>query len=466
VHVDTEHNRTRQHFGDEWVVGRFCKADGEMSRHTTFKFRLKPSIEQDQALGRHVGAARFAYNQCLQMVKTALDQREIHADTQVPWTGFDLINAFNRWKKTEDAGRTFSVEKSGATEIVVTGLWWRRDVCQQVFEEAAVDLSHGLKFWSDSRGDRGKAARAAFPKFKKRARAVASFRLRNRHKDGRPPSIRIGDNNRHRSITLPGIGQVAVNDDTRRLRRMIAKDRARILFATISCRAGHWWVSLNVEAADLHPVHHHPVRGSTDNGGWIGVDRGLSAFIVAATVDGTETARVHDAPKAVAAGMRQQRRLSKRLSRKQKGSNSRRDAAARLARHHFHIANSRRHFLHQISNQLVKTHDRLVLEDLNIAGMLANRRLARAISDAGWGDFARMLRYKQAWRGGTVVMANRWYPSSRLCPACGSTNRQMTLADRVFACGCGYTADRDRNAAVNLARWGQNLDMLTATPGP
>jgi putative transposase len=87
--------------------------------------------------------------------------------------------------------------------------------------------------------------------------------------------------------------------------------------------------------------------------------------------------------------------------------------------------------------------------------MLANHRLARAISDAGWAEFARLLGYKQAWRGGQFVIADRWYPSSRVCPACGAVNTTLTLADRVFTCGCGNSADRDLNAAVNLAQWGQ-----------
>src|SRR4029077_224535 len=100
-----------------------------------------------------------------------------------------------------------------------------------------------------------------------------------------------------------------------------------------------------------------------------------------------EVARITDAPKALAAGMKQQQRLAKSLSRKQKGSRNRRDAAAKLGRHHHHVANSRRHFLHQISNALVKTHDRLVLENLNISGMLANHRPSSAISDAGWAEF-------------------------------------------------------------------------------
>ena len=437
---------------------------GEMSRHTTFKFCLDPTVEQHEVLARHAGAARFAFNACLAMVKTALTQRKTVPDTEVPWTGFDLINKFNAWKKTEAAGRVFTVDAQGSVETVVTGLAWRIEVCQQVFEEAAVDLGKGLKAWSDSRSGKRKGKPVGFPRFKKKAGAVPSFRLRNKHPKGRPSAIRVGEDNRPRSITLPGIGVVAVHDDTRRLRRMLAKGRAKILFATVSHRGGRWWVSLNVEAADLHPAHQHPARDRADDSSWVGVDRGLSAFLVAAAADGTEVARITDAPKALAVGMKKQQRLAKSLSRKQKGSHNRRHAAAKLARHHHHLANIRRHFLHQVTGALVKTHDRLVIENLNVAGMLANHRLARAISDAGWAEFARLLRYKQAWRSGDVVEADRWYPSTRLCPACGAINTEMTLADRVFTCGCGYCADRDLNAAINLARWGHqhHLDPRTS----
>jgi putative transposase len=434
-----------------------------MNRHTTFKFCLDPSVEQTEVLARHAGASRFAFNQCLRVVKTALAQRKTNPDRTVPWTGFDLINTFNAWKKTSDAGRVFTVDAHGDAEVVVTGLAWRDQVYQQVFEEAAVDLGKGLKAWSDSRSGKRTGKRVGFPRFKKKAGNITSFRLRNRHRKGRPPAIRVGENNRPRSITLPTIGQIAVHDDTRRLRRMLGTNRAKILFATISHRGARWWISLNVEAAELHPNHQHP---RNDDGGWVGVDRGLSTFLVAATADGAQLARINDAPKALATRMPDQRRMAKSLSRKKKGSHNRKDAASRLARHHQRVANVRRHFLHQVSGELVKTHDRLVIENLNVAGMLANHRLARAISDAGWSEFARMLRYKQAWRGGQLVEADRWYPSTRLCPQCDTVNGEMTLADRRFTCGCGRTADRDLNAAVNLARWGHTHHDPNRSPDP
>jgi putative transposase len=102
--------------------------------------------------------------------------------------------------------------------------------------------------------------------------------------------------------------------------------------------------------------------------------------------------------------------------------------------------------------------------------MLCNHVLAQAISDAGWAEFAQLLQYKQAWRGGQVAVADRWYPSSKLCPQCGAIKADLTLADRVFSCDCGHLVDRDLNAAVNLARWGeahqeQYLDPRTPKHG-
>jgi len=288
--------------------------------------------------------------------------------------------------------------------------------------------------------------------------------LRNKHPKNRRPAIRVGDTH-PRSVTLPGIGRLRVHDDTRRLRRLLAKGRAKVLFATVTRRAGRWWVTLNLEAADLDPHQQHTPRGEADPGGWVGVDRGLSAFLVAATSDGDEVARIADPPKALAAGMRRQRRLARAVTRKPRGSKNRRKAAARLGRHHARVRNIRQHFLHQVTNELVKTHDRLVIEDLNVAGMLSNHRLARAISDAGWAEFARILTYKQGWRSGHVAVADRWFASSKTCSGCGTIRGELVLSERTYLCNaCGLTLDRDLNAAVNLATWAEKNHVRVRDP--
>ncbi len=446
-----------------------------VARHTTFQLVADPTVEQARVLARHEGAARFAFNQGLRLHLNARQASKNTTTTEadstvVPWTGFDLINAFNAWKVTEDAGRRFVVGSTGATNLVVTGLNWRTEVSAQVFEEAVVDLGKALKAWTGSR--RGKRAGRAVghPRFKKKNHERGSFRMRNRVSrttTGERSSIRVGESG-PRSVTLPGIGAIKVHDDTRRLRRMLAKGRARILFATVSRRGGRWRISLNVEAADLHPGARHQPHDSADaadQGGWAGVDRGLHAPVIAALADGTSSVRINEAPKAARAAQPRTRRLQQAVSRKAKGSKRRRAAVARLARHHERVRARRHHFLHQVSNLLVKTHDRLVIEDLKITGMLANHRLAAAISDAAWGELARQITYKQVWRGGQVLIADRWFPSSKTCSACENVKSTLTLADRVFRCdACGLAIDRDLNAAVNLATWGDKHHSQVLDP--
>ena len=187
---------------------------------------------------------------------------------------------------------------------------------------------------------------------------------------------------------------------------------------------------------------------------------------VAANADGEEVARITEAPKALAAGMERQRRLAKSLSRKQKGSRNRRDAAAKLGRHHHHVANVRRHFLHQVSNALVKTHDRLVIEDLQRvrdAGQPSTGP-SRSPTLAGPSSPA-MLSYKQSWRCGESLSRIAGSRRASVCPVCGAIRGDLALADRVFTCACGHSADRDCNAAVNLARWG-HPQSFTSIPGP
>jgi putative transposase len=436
-----------------------CGMLGSMARHTTFRYRLDPTGEQAAALARHAGASRFAYNQCLRLHRQARRDQQRDAAVVVPWTGFDFINTFNAWKKTSDAGRVVVVDSTGQVEVVTTGLAWRGEVCQQVFEEAAVDLGNALRAWSDSRRGKRSGRRAGYPRTKKKGRAVPSFRLRNKHPKNRRPAIRIGEGH-PRSVTLPGIGTIRVFDNTRPLRRLLAKARGKVLFATASLRGGRWWISLNVEAAELHPAARH---AATTAGRWVGVDRGLSAFAVSARADGREMGRVdaEKVPKPLSSGMNKLRRLARDVTRKPRGSNNRRKAAARLGRYHYRVACIRKNFLHQVSNELVKTHDRLAIEDLNVAGMLRNRRLARSITDAGWAEFARLLGYKQAWHGGQLVLADRWFPSSKTCSDCGHIRTDLGMGERTYHCTeCGASLDRDLNAAINLAAWAEQHHAL------
>jgi putative transposase len=432
-------------------------------RHIAFRFALDPSPAQEQVLLRHAGASRFAYNQCLRLVTDAAQAKQANPSVVVPWSGFALINAFNAWKRSEAAGRVFVVAQDGTTTKQVTGLAWRHRVAAQVFEEAAVDLGRALAAYKDTKTGKRRGRRVGFPRQKRKGRCRDSFRLRNN-----THGIRVGGGH-PRSVTLPRIGTVRVHNDTRALRRLLrpvahvdpntgertVAARAKILFATCSRRGNRWYVSLNVQAPDLHAERHHPSRSDQDHGGWVGLDRGLAAFVVAATADGTEIARFH-APKPLTRRLGRMRRYSRALSRTQPRSHNHAKATRRLSREHARIADTRWSFLHEVSSRLVKTHDRLCLEDLAVANLVRNKHLARAISDAGWAELARQLDYKQVWRGGQVLVADRWFPSTRSCSRCGTLKQRMGLAERTFRCDrCGLVMDRDRNAAANLAAWAE-----------
>ena len=417
-------------------------------RHTTFQYVIDQRDTSMDGLRRHLGASRFAFNQCLRLHLTA---RRRTAE-RVPWSGFDLINVFNHWKKTAAAGRTFHVGRGGDAEVEVTGLRWRSEVCQQVFEQAAVDCGRALGAWTASRRGKRKGRKVGHPHFKRKTDRSGSFRIRNKTSKNGRCSIRVGEDH-PRSIILSGVGTVRVFDDTRPLRRLLAKGRGKLLFATVRLQpSGRWTVSLNVQAEAMHGARRHPGPA----GRWVGVDRGLSALAVAATSDGQEVLRI-DAPKALTRGLRKQRRFAKSVSRKAKGSANRRKAVRRLARHHETVACRRKHFIHQLSNRLVKTHDRICLEDLNTAGMLHNPKLARHIADAAWATLHHQIAYKQAWAGGELLPADRWLPSSKTCSGCATVKPLLDLSERTFKCeACGLSIDRDLNAAINLAAWAEN----------
>jgi putative transposase len=158
------------------------------------------------------------------------------------------------------------------------------------------------------------------------------------------------------------------------------------------------------------------------------------------------------------------KRLQRMVSRRQKGRKNRKKAVKKLAKLHRQIKNQRRNTLHQVTTRLAKTKSVLVIEDLNVSGMLKNHHLAQAIGDVGFFAFKRQLLYKASWYGSRVILADRWEPSSKRCSGCGWVDADLTLADRTFHCQqCGLVLDRDLNAAINLEQLaGSSSDSINA----
>ncbi|MBK8754025.1 MAG: transposase [Candidatus Competibacteraceae bacterium] len=260
-----------------------------------------------------------------------------------------------------------------------------------------------------------------FPRFKRRG-VHDSARL-----DNGPGTFQC-DGSR---IRLPKIGWV-------RMREALRFD-GKPLSATLSREADRWFISIPVEIDRPEPV--------CESQATVGVDLGISTAITLSTGEKI------DSPKPLKKHLQRLRRRSRSHSRKQKGSANRRKSAARLAKLHARIAQVRQDFLHKTTTELTQRFGLIGIEDLNVRGMMANDKLSRAISDIGFYEFRRQLEYKAALSGGTVVVVDRWFPSSKTCSACGGYCESMPLSIREWTCiECGAHHDRDINAALNIQR--------------
>jgi len=207
---------------------------------------------------------------------------------------------------------------------------------------------------------------------------------------------------------------------------------------TISKRAGKYYASILVETDEYDPK-------DVDRQPSVGVDFGLKSLAI------LSNGEVIENYKLLRNNLRKLRKLQRDLSRKVKGSNGYAKAKLKIQKLHFLIARQRAAIAHQISNYLTKTFDRIVLEDLNVKGMMKNRKLSRAIADVGWGMLRQFIEYKAILRNCIVVIADRFFPSSKTCSNCGEVKEILTLEDRIYECdSCGLTIDRDLNAAINL----------------
>jgi len=362
-----------------------------------YKTELDPNNHQRTSLLRCAGAARFAYNWGL---RRKIDTYE--AGEKSP-TAIDLHRELNKLKKVpkEQGGFPWMYESSKAAP-----------------QEALRNLDKAFDaFFRRCKTGKGKPG---FPRFKSRKRGIGSFSLTG--------SIRVFDN----AIQLPRLGKLRLKECG-----YLPESGVKILKATVSEKAGRWFVSLQVEQEIPDPI--------TKDGEILGVDVGVKSLAVLS--DGT----VFGNPKATYTAERRLRMLQKRVSRRQKGGQNRRKAARAVARQHYRVSCIRKDALHKATSAIANRASIVGIESLNVAGMVKNRCLARAVSDAAIGEFHRQLRYKMAWSGGVVVEADRWFPSSKMCSTCGYILEALPLSVREWVCPkCGAVHDRDQNAGKNL----------------
>ena len=384
------------------------------------KVALDPSPVQERLLLSHAGAARFAFNAGLAHVKAGIEAGE-----KTEWSFYSLRKW---WNSSKD---TLAVGEDGV-------IWWAEN-SKEAYSSGLEALAKGLSNWMKSRKGVRKGRKVGFPKFKAKDKATPRFAYTTGFRliEGDPKALR-----------LPRIGRVhCMEDVTARV------GDARVLRMAVSRRAGRWYASLTVERDDK-PVTKPP------QGGAVGVDLGVKTL--ATLSDGT----VIENPRCLAASERRLKKAQKALSRKVKGSRRRAKARAKVARINARVANQRQDAMHKATTWLASTFSEICIEDLNTAGMVKNHHLAKAVSDAAFGEFRRQLEHKTARTGTRLHVVDRWYPSSKICSKCGRVKAKLSLAERVYRCDCcGLVMDRDLNAAVNILVAGSAPETLNAHRG-
>ena len=394
-----------------------------------YRFALDPSPAQERALRSHAGAARFAWN-------WGLARCQERYEAERGW--FSAVELHRLWNQAKKADPALA--------------WWGQN-SKCCYQEAFRDLERALRAFVKSRRGERKGKRVGFPRFKRRGRCKDSFRLYG--------SMRCAE----ATVTLPRLGMLRTHEPARKLERRLKNGSARILSATVSRTAQRWFVSFTCEVERAVPAR-HPRPGTA-----IGIDLGVTMLLTG--IDDAGTVIMVAGPKALRSSLRKLRRASRAHARKARGSANRRKAAARLARVHARAANVRADALHKATTDLARRYETVVCEDINVSGLLANRRLSRAVADQGFGAARRMLGYKTTWRGGQLIVADRWYPSSKTCSGCGTVKAKLSLSERTYRCGhCGLALGRDVNAAANLltlaASGAESLNACQAQvrPGP
>ena len=388
------------------------------------KVALDPTPAQERLMLSHAGAARFAYNAGLAHVKAALEAGE-----KLDWSFYSLQRWWNANKDT------LAVSADGVP-------WWREN-SKEAASSGLRALASALSNWSKSRKGKRKGRRVGFPKFKSKDRETPRFSY-STSGPGTGGLIK-GD---PKALWLPRIGRVhCMENVTARV------DGVRVIRMTISRRAGRWYAALTVERDDQ-------TMKQAPKGGAVGIDLGIKDL--ATLSDGTVIPNHH----SLKTGERQLRRAQKALSRKTKGSKRRAKARERVARLHAHVANRRHDALNKLTTMLSRTYSDISIEDLNVAGMVKNHRLAKAVEDASFSELRRQLEYKTAKTGARLHVIDRWYPSSKTCSNCGSVKAKLSLNERVYRCDeCGLTIDRDLNAAINIMVAGSAPETLNAHGG-
>ncbi|MDT5129460.1 MAG: putative transposase [Mycobacterium sp.] len=401
-----------------------------------FKFTLDPTDDQARSLARHFGARRKAYNWTVATLKGDIQAwRETGVETSKP----SLRVLRKRWNMVKD-------------EVCVnpeTGAVWWRECSKEAYADGIDGGVDAYWSWQTSRSGRRDGKKMGFPRFKKKGRDQDRVTFTT-------GAMRVEPDRRH--LTLPVIGTVRTHENTRRIERLITKGRARVLAITVRRNGTRLDASVRVLVQrPQQPKVAHP-------GSRVGVDVGVRRLATVADEGGAVLEHVPN-PRPLDAALRELRQASRARSRCTKGSRRYRERSTEISRLHRRVNDVRTHHLHVLTTRLAKIHGRIVVEGLDAAGMLRQKGLPgararrRGLSDAALGTPRRHLSYKTGWYGSELVIADRWFPSSKTCHACGHV--QDIGWDEHWQCDrCSVAHQRDDNAAINLARYEETASVV------
>jgi putative transposase len=395
-----------------------------------FRFTLDPTEEHARALARHFGARRKAYNWTVAALKADIEAwHTTGVETEKP----SLAGLRKRWNQV----------KSDVCVNAETGQPWWSKCSKEAYADGIAGAVDAYWNWQASRAGTRAGKRVGFPRFKRKGRDSDRVCFTT-------GAMRVEPDRRH--LTLPVIGTVRTHENTRRIERLITKGRARVL--AISVRRNGTRIDASVRVLVQRPQQ----SGVAQPDSRVGVDVGVRRLATVAAADGTVIERVAN-PRPLDTALRELRHVSRARSRCVKGSRRYRERTIKLSRLHRRVNDVRTHHLHVLTTRLAKTHGRIVVEGLDAAGMLRQKGLPgararrRGLSDSALGTTRRQLSYKTGWYGSRVVVADRWFPSSKKCHHCGHV-QDIGWAEHWQCDACPAPVhQRDDNAAVNLARW-------------
>jgi len=370
-----------------------------------YVFRLYPTSSQANQINKTMGCVRFVYNYFLDKRITSYKENKENL-------GYKKCSALLTKLKQDK-------------EYI-----WLQEVDKFALQNSLKDLD---KAYANFFRERAKGnTKQGFPKYKSKHKTRQKYRT-NYTNDNVRLDIEA------QQIKLPKLGWVKLHKS-----KNLIESPGKIINVTVNkTSSGKYFASV------LYLAEIQELPETKNNAGY---DLGLKIFANSSNDDTIEN------PRYFRTEERKLTRLQRQLSRKAIGSNNRQKQRIQVARQHERITNLRKDFLHQQSTRIVRENQVICLEDLQIKNMIKNRRLAKSISDAGWGMFRQMIIYKANWYGRTVVIIDKFYPSSKKCNECGEINPMLTLSIREWQCPkCGQTHDRDKNAAQNILAEGLRL---------